>query len=303
MIAYTKKPNHYIKGKNREIPSFLGGGGFENIDWNTVDSFGEEWERFNDFSEREIQKVGHEYFDVVPEELFKKSIKVLDVGCGTGRWTYFIADKVGFVDAIDPSKAIISADELLKDKANIRISQASVDNIPFPDSSYDLVFSLGVLHHIPDTLEAMRKCVKKVKPEGYFLVYLYYNLDNRGIFFKLLFKFSNLLRKIISRFPTRIKNATTDIIAVLGYLPLILLSRIVEKIPGVKKWVTKIPLSYYRNKSFNIIRNDSLDRFGTPLEHRFSKVQVEKMMKDCGLNNIVFSPNEPYWHAIGKKSF
>jgi hypothetical protein len=68
-----------------------------------------------------------------------------------------------------------------------------------------------------------------------------------------------------------------------------------------KKWGDKIPLSYYGNKSFNVIRNDALDRFGTPLEQRFSKVQIESMMQKAGLTDIKFSNNQPYWHVIGRK--
>ena len=68
-----------------------------------------------------------------------------------------------------------------------------------------------------------------------------------------------------------------------------------------KKWGDKIPLSYYRNKSFNVVRNDALDRFGTPLEQRFSKVQITSMMEKAGLSDIHFSKNQPYWHVIGRK--
>ena len=68
-----------------------------------------------------------------------------------------------------------------------------------------------------------------------------------------------------------------------------------------EKLSNKIPLSYYSNKSFNVIRNDSLDRFGTPLEQRFSKKQIEKMMQKAGLYDIKFSNNQPYWHVMGQK--
>ena len=67
------------------------------------------------------------------------------------------------------------------------------------------------------------------------------------------------------------------------------------------KWAKLIPLSYYVGKSMNIIRNDALDRFGTPLEKRFSKETIRQMMNDCGLTDVVFSEKMPYWHALGKK--
>jgi ubiquinone/menaquinone biosynthesis C-methylase UbiE len=59
---------------------------------------------------------------------------------------------------------VFSAAQLTKEDDNIRISHASVDRIPFADASFDLVFSLGVLHHIPDTQKAMEQAVAKVKP-------------------------------------------------------------------------------------------------------------------------------------------
>jgi hypothetical protein len=62
-----------------------------------------------------------------------------------------------------------------------------------------------------------------------------------------------------------------------------------------------MPLSIYHDQPFYIIRNDSLDRFGTKLEQRFSRVQVEEMMKKTGLEEIVISPGMPYWHAVGRK--
>ena len=49
------------------------------------------------------------------------------------------------------------------------------------------------------------------------------------------------------------------------------------------------------------IRNDALDRFGTSLEQRFSKVEVVTMMENSGLTNIVVSSGTPYYHAVGRR--
>jgi hypothetical protein len=50
------------------------------------------------------------------------------------------------------------------------------------------------------------------------------------------------------------------------------------------------------------MRTDSRDRFGTPLEQRFSRAQIEVMMRDAGLQNITFSENAPYWCVVGTKA-
>lgn len=65
--------------------------------------------------------------------------------------------------------------------------------------------------------------------------------------------------------------------------------------------VDAIPLSFYRHRSFYVMRTDALDRFGTKLEKRFTKTEISLMMERAGLENIVFSENAPYWCAVGYK--
>jgi hypothetical protein len=49
------------------------------------------------------------------------------------------------------------------------------------------------------------------------------------------------------------------------------------------------------------MRTDSLDRFGTKLEKRFSRAEIEIMMQNAGFENVTFSDIEPYWCAVGYK--
>jgi ubiquinone/menaquinone biosynthesis C-methylase UbiE len=271
----------------------------ENIDHKTVASFGEEWEAFASFTDEEIRIAGDQYFDIIEPDMIEGKT-ALDVGCGSGRWTRYVASKAACVEAIDPSKAVYSAAHLLRDIPNTRISQAGVDNIPFPDNSFDFVFSLGVLHHIPDTQKAMQSCIHKLKSGGHFLVYLYYDFEQRGLLFKLLFQISNLFRFFISKLPATLKKWVCNGIAFFVYAPLVFLSKSIAAL-GMTTLAHKIPLSYYRTHSFHIMKNDALDRFGTPLEQRFSRAKIHEMMEQCGLEAIKISDGEPYWHAVGRK--
>jgi len=274
----------------------------KNLDQETVNSFGEEWLKFNAFSSEEITNAGDQYFDIVNDSILNNKSTVLDLGCGSGRWTKYIAKKVRLVEAVDPSDAVHSAIRLNKNEPNVRVTQASVSNIPFADSSFDFVVCLGVLHHIPDTQQALIDVVKKLRSGGSILLYLYYSLDNRGFLYKSLFKLSGLFRKVISKLPHGLKKIVCDLIAVLIYLPLVVIARVLFALLGQRMWIKKLPLSYYADKSFNIIRNDALDRFGTPLEQRFSKSEITTMMQKAGLTNLIFSNHEPYWHMLGTKS-
>lgn len=301
MIKYNKPQSDTLVIDGNEIFSFVEKKEDSNIDWKTVDSFGDEWTQFQSFEEEEIKLIGDEYFDIVDDTMLNDKMSVLDVGCGTGRWTKYVAKRAKFIEAVDPSHAVFSATKLLRGTPNIRITQAEVSNLPFEAESFDFVFSLGVLHHIPDTQQAMIDAVKMLKKGGHFLVYLYYDLDNRGMVFKMIYYFSNLIRLLVNKLPQKLKAFVCDLLAFTLYLPLIFFARLVKMIAPSKNWYRKIPLSAYVNKSIHVIRNDSLDRFGTPLEQRFTKKEIKIMMEKSGLQDIVFSTKEPYWHAVGQK--
>lgn len=300
MLDYDRSPDQFLEAGKHRIASFSNENS-ENLDQDTVDSFGEEWTKFAAFTEEEITNAGDQYFDIVTSEMVHKNAVVLDMGCGTGRWSKYLAPKAGFIEAIDPSKAVFSAAELTKDCKNVRVTNAGVDNIPFADESFDFAMGIGVYHHIPDTRKAIQDTLKKVKKGGHFLIYLYYNLDGRSGAYKFLFKLVNGIRKIISSFPKGLKKFACDTMAIFVYMPFVLLSRLVKWIAPKSKAYLKIPLSYYADKSWNIIRNDALDRFGTPLEQRFSKEELIEILTEAGLINIVVSKGMPYWHAVGQK--
>jgi SAM-dependent methyltransferase len=298
VVNYTLQPLRTVKTGNDEIASFVSLTAM-NADAKTVDSFGEEWNRFASFTDEQIKTAGDQYFDIVTDEMLNENSLVLDIGCGTGRWSKFISSRVKFVEAIDPGDAVKAAVPFTKSCGNVRITQAGFGGIPFAKESFDFVFSLGVVHHLPDTQAAITEAASMVKPKGWLLLYIYYALDHRGKFFRFIFGCSDLLRKIISKFPKGLKFFTCELIAIFIYGPFILLTKFV-KLFGGNAW-RKIPLSYYAGQPWKVSRNDALDRFGTPLEKRFSKKEIETMLINSGLKNFRFSAHEPYWHVVAQK--
>jgi ubiquinone/menaquinone biosynthesis C-methylase UbiE len=298
MVSYNKEPLNTVQGKNREIAVFTTEG--NNIDEEVVKSFGEEWLRFQYFSDTMIKTCAEEYFDIVSDKAVNKSTYMLDIGCGTGRWTKYFTSRAGFIEAVDPSNAVFAADNLLDKIENVRLTKAAIETIPFNDETFDFVMSIGVLHHTPSPEKSMIDCVKKLKRGGYFYCYLYHNLESKTWFSKFLFKTGELARKIICRFPMGLKSFTCDVLAVVVYMPFIFWVKFLIA-AGFKKTALRMPLAAYHNKSFFIIRNDSLDKFGTKLESRYSKQQVVEMLQKAGLEEIIVSDGIPYYHAIGKK--
>jgi SAM-dependent methyltransferase len=271
-----------------------------NFDIKTIKSFGEELTNFNQskMSLSESQKAFDEYFSIFPWHILPNESVGFDMGCGSGRWVKFVAPKVHQLHCIYPSIAIDIAKENLINFNNIIFHQSTLENSGIPQDSMDFGYSLGVLHHIPNTLSGIQSCTKLLKKGATLLLYLYYAFENRPIWFRTLWKLSDIARRVIHYLPFRLKQVVTDIIAIFIYFPFARISKILEKI-GFD--VSKIPLSYYRNHTFYTLRTDSLDRFGTPLENRFTRDQIKDMMEKFGLTNIRFFDYQPYWCALGIK--
>jgi ubiquinone/menaquinone biosynthesis C-methylase UbiE len=272
----------------------------ENIDHKVVEEFGNEWSEFDqsELSEDELISIFNDYFRVFPWENVSKSSVGFDLGCGSGRWAKFVSPKVGKLFCIDPSNAIEIAKKNLKKFKNCSFIKSGVDQIPLEDNSMDFGYSLGVLHHVPDTADGLKKAVSKLKKGAPFLVYLYYAMDNQPIWYKFIWKISDFFRKAISSLPFKSKLFITNTIALLIYFPLARFSNFLFKI-GLN--VHSFPLSNYRNKSFYTMRTDALDRFGTKLELRYTRNEIQQMMITAGLINIIFSNSTPYWCAVGIK--
>ena len=273
----------------------------KNLDVDTVNSFGDEWSRFDQkaLSEDEAQRIFDEYFAVFPWESLPKDATGFDMGCGSGRWAKLMAPRVGHLHCIDPSSALAVAKVALSTAKNVSFHRASVDEHPLPPDSQDFGYSLGVLHHVPDTAGAIKACVAMLKPGAPFQVYLYYAFENRSTAFKLVWRCSDILRRGICKLPATAKHLLTDVLAAVLYYPLSRFSLLVERLGF---GVASIPLSYYRSHSFYTLRTDSRDRFGTPLEQRFTRAQTEQMMSAAGLESIRFSKSAPYWCAVGVKA-
>ena len=277
----------------------LAGKPMRNLDERTVRGFGEEWSSYNQrrLPDDEAERRFAEYFSLIRWERLPTGAIVADIGCGSGRWAARVAPQVGVLHCIDASSRALSvARHNLVQFPNCHFHQASVDAIPLPPASLDLCYSLGVLHHVPDTQAAVEACAALLKPGAPLLLYLLYALDHRPAWFRGVWRVADGLRRIIARLPFGARRLTTDAIALFVYWPAARFCAMAERHSrDPSGW----PLSYYRDKSFYTMRTDALDRFGTGLEQRFTRGQIEAMMRKAGLDNIAFSNRPPFWCAVG----
>jgi ubiquinone/menaquinone biosynthesis C-methylase UbiE len=273
-----------------------------NIHEATVRAFGSEWSRFDhhDASEEEMRRMFAEYFEIFPWDRLPDNARGADIGCGTGRWARLAAPRVGALHCIDASpEALEAARRNLGSIPNVVLHHASVDSLPFPDDSLDFAYSLGVLHHVPDTAAALRDCVRKLKRSAPFLVYLYYAFDNRPLWYRSVWMVSEVLRRRIARMRPAARDFACDALAATLYWPLARAALLAEAL-GFD--VSPAPLSMYRGRTFYSMRTDARDRFGTPLEKRFTAGEIHRMMGNAGHEEVRFSASPPYWCAVGIRS-
>ena len=272
-----------------------------NVDKHTVEGFGDEWSRFDQVgvSDEDHRITFDSYFSVFPWDRIGENAVGFDIGCGTGRWAALASQRVKTLHCVDASeRALAVARRHCASRPNIVFHHASVGDLPFEDESMDFGYSLGVLHHVPDTRAAIASCARKLKPGAPLLLYLYYAFDNRPPWFRAVWKASDMGRKVICRMPHSMRYATSQVLAASVYWPLARSARLLDAV-GVP--VDNVPLSAYRDMSFYNMRTDALDRFGTRLEQRFTRDQIREMMTSAGLEDVRFSDGLPFWCAVGTK--
>jgi SAM-dependent methyltransferase len=176
----------------------------QNVHAETVSGFGAEWSAF-DQSEANLPESDRlaafaGYFEIFSWADLPHDAVGADVGCGSGRWAALVASRVGRLFAVDPSPAALDvAKRNLASAPNAITVLSGANDMPFATGSLDFAYSLGVLHHVPDTQSALSAVVDKLKPGAPFLLYLYYNFENRSRAFRALWRLSDVFRRAISR--------------------------------------------------------------------------------------------------------
>ena len=193
---------------------------------------------------------------------------------------------------VDFSEAVFVARRNLSEAENALFFMADIKQLPFRDNFADLVYCIGVLHHLPTDALGEVRGLAKYAPR--LLIYLYSALDGYPVHFRIMFALVNLLRGTVCN----IRNAAfrlifTWIAMVVLYLPMIAIGILLRPF-GLSG---RVPLyEFYHDKSLQRIRQDVYDRFFTRIEQRFSRAQIATL-KDT-FSTITISDGLPVWHFL-----
>jgi SAM-dependent methyltransferase len=217
-----------------------------------------------------------------------KGQRILDVGCGMGRNSYWTltwgARDVTALD-LDP-RTVARAEELLKRFPNAAVVQKSVYAMDW-EEQFDIAMSIGVIHHLEDPKKALQLMVRSLKPGGTILIWVYSREGNEWIV-----RYVDPVRKnITSRLPL-------SVVHILSYFCSVPLWLFVKIFRG--------PTQYLRQlSSFDLWHINSIvfDQLLPAVANYWSKEQISGLFGDLGLKKygIYRPPNEMGWTVIGVK--
>jgi len=260
----------------RGIPRFVA-----NEDY--VDNFGFEWtthsqtqldSRENQTSEKQFR----ENTRIDPEELRGKL--VLDAGCGMGRYAEVASRYGARVIGIDLSRAVEAARQNLADRDNVQILQANLLKLPFPDQTFDFIYSIGVLHHTPNCETTFRGLVRLLKPGGTIVIWLYQGYNRTS------YRLSDIYRKITTRLPNRLLHAMCYVAVPIYYVDVALNKIHLGPLAQIIRIM--LPVSHHPDWRWRVL--DTFDWYSPQYQSKHTYEEVFGWFESEGLvNNRVMS--------------
>lgn len=258
----------------------------------TAETFDFEWERFGVLRDQ-WEKNFLDYMQPHGPEFFK-DLKVLDAGAGSGRHSRQAALYGARVAAVDLGSSIdVARGNVLDD---VLTAQTDLEFLPFKEGVFDLVMSIGVLHHLPDTDRALNYLVRFVRPGGRLRIYLYWKPERR--WHRTILRVVTAARIVTTRLPHRLLLALCYPLSILLWLLFVGPYSVLRRVGPTKALADALPLKTYADYPFEVLVNDQFDRLSAPLERRYTRDEVAQMMASAGLGQVEVVANSG-WVAEG----
>jgi SAM-dependent methyltransferase len=266
----------------------------------TAAAFGYEWTHYAKLTEADREEF-LDWINPLDETIFANRV-VLDAGCGKGRHL-FLAAKFGAIDAIgiDLSDAVESAYQNTCHLPNAHVIQADIYHLPFLDP-FDFVYSIGVLHHLPDPKQGFLSLARTLKPGGRIAIWVYGKEGNRWIEL-----FVDPIRiHVTSRLPKFITRFISLLLALPLYLSLKLVYLPVGRIPRLVSVKRSLPYSDYLSaiSVYSFAENfwNVFDHLAAPTAFYHRRGEVEDWFASAGLAQVeITARNKNSWRGTGAK--
>jgi SAM-dependent methyltransferase len=250
------------------------------------DRFGYSWDRFNELSPEQERQFQLWTVHLSPDSDWKGKT-FLDGGCGAGRNSYWpMAYGAAGCVAVDlDERSLAAARRNLAKFPSAEVVQCSIYDIPY-ENRFDIVFSIGVVHHLDNPALAVRKLTQAAKPGGKVLIWVY-GYENLEFYVNVL----NPMRKLM-----------------FSWMPLGLV-RLLAYVPATLLWVMLrmgiTPLDYLRLlRTFSLrhLHHICFDQMLPRIAFYWRKEEAVALLEQAGLADVKAEwVNEVSWSVIGTK--
>ncbi|MCH2213085.1 MAG: class I SAM-dependent methyltransferase [Fuerstiella sp.] len=236
-----------------------------------LESFGDQWNRYEVAHDDEDRATFEAKTGMPVSDL--KGLRVLDAGCGGGRYTRICAEAGASVVAVDHSRAVDKARRLCEHLSDVKFAQADLKRLPLECESFDFVFSIGVMHHDTDTRAVFDAVAAMVKPGGRYSVWLY----RRNQWWQEAI--NNGVRGVSTRIPQNLLRPLCHVGAVLGGIPI--LNRTLNKI-----------VNFSAHPGYENRVCDTFDWWAPEFQYHHTTDELQGWFRDDGFTELRVLPPE-----------
>ncbi len=259
--------------------------GFNEMQLRTQRSFGYQWTRFGDLRDEFEQQFLWFISPPITREFFLGKLGI-DAGCGFGRHMYWAAQWGAEIIGIDLSAAVDRAFANTAHLPSAHVVQGDIYHLPVARDAFDFAYSLGVLHHLPDTALGVASVARCVRPGGSVITWLY--AGGRGKWFARV----EPLRQAVSKLPLSVLYWLAFAIAGVGYPAAIIPFRWLSRAGVARSLLDRLPshFKYYVAYPFRVYHADWVDRVSAPVRSYFTPAEAREMLERQGLEEVEAYP-------------
>jgi len=261
----------------------------------TFRSFSFQWNTFGDMYHF-WQENFLDYVHPLTADFFRGKLGC-DAGCGFGRHLHYATRYGAEMVGLDLSEAVLAAYRNNSRSQWAHVVQGDIYRPPFAPATFDFIYSIGVLHHLPDPEGAFRALAPYVKPDGTLFAWIY---GPRGGVSEAV---TRLLRRFTTRMDYRVLYALCAGIAaglrVFSHYPYRALSRI----PVLAGVAERLPIHDHARYPFKVVVADAFDRLSVPLVRYYTADDLRGWIAAAGLVDgkvVRRYRNNESWRVIGR---
>lgn len=258
----------------------------------TVDRFGYEWTCFDDYDCDNFEA----FVNPLPANFLKGKLG-LDIGCGAGRHARKASELGAEVVCVDLSRAVDVAYKNNAENVSVHIVQSDVYELPFRTGNFQFIYSLGVLHHLPDPERGYQALIPLLSEGGSLFIWLYAYAHRKVAL--------EILRSVSQKLSNNNIRRMAYICNLIDYGIFVNIYHFMCNLPFLGKLVNRDTFTRfkeYKEYGFRVGYIDWFDRLSAPVTNYYKKNEMFKWLARSGLSDTKLLPvGDSWWWLYGER--